>query len=258
MDFSTLSAPAQRELATVFTDEFCYCGCPHTLEACLKTHSKCPHARRMASLAAQQASAGALGSEIILTLGGYYQSFAAPRPALKVDGRMCRGSATAKTTVVEYFDYECPGCGAAKPVLDSFAKAQPDVRLCVQPFPLSAHANAFPAGQAALFARDRGKFWALHDLLFENQRQLSVPRILELAGRVGLPAAELRKAMDAGKYLDELKASRDAGVQAGVDSTPFLFVNGRRYGLPVQEAMLAHAVEDEREWASHRNAWAAD
>lgn len=258
MDFSALAPSAQHELATVFTDEFCYCGCPHTLEACVKTHTTCPHGRRMASLAAQQAERGALGAEIILTLGNYYQSFAAPRGKHPIHPKQCRGPADAKATVVEYFDYECPGCGSARPILDAFAKAHPDVRFCALPFPLQAHPNALPAGQAALFARDKGKFWQMHDLLFENQRQLSVPMILELAGKLGLPVPELRKAIDSGKYVDELKASRDAGMAAGVDSTPFLFVNGRKYGLPMVESMLAHAVEDEREWASHKNAWSED
>jgi protein-disulfide isomerase len=212
----------------------------------------------MASLAALEAEKGALGPEIILSLGGYYQSFGQKRAALKPDGRMCRGAASAQVTLVEFFDYECPACGAARPSLDTFAKAHPEYRLCVMPFPLSGHPNALPAGQAALFARDKGKFWVLHDLLFENQRRLSPQVILELAGQVGLNVPELRKAMDAGRYLEELKASREAGIQAGVESTPSVFVNGHKLGLPVEPEILTHAAEDELEWSSHKNAWAAD
>jgi protein-disulfide isomerase len=258
MDFSDLTPTAQRELATVFTDEFCYCGCPHTLEACLKTHPKCSHARRMASLAALEADKGALGPEIILSLGNYYQSFGQKRAGLKPDARMCRGPMDAKVTLIEFFDYECPGCGVARAPLDAFAKAHPQHRFCVLPFPLSGHPNALPAGQAALFARDKGKFWPMHDLLFDNQRRLSPQVILELAGQIGLPVSDLRKAMDAGRYLDELKASREAGIHAGVESTPSIFINGRKLGLPVEPEMLNHAVEDELEWSSHQNAWAAD
>jgi protein-disulfide isomerase len=212
----------------------------------------------MASLAALQAQKGALGQEIILNLGTYYQSFSQPRTSFKADARQCRGAADAKVTIVEFFDFECPGCGAAHPILDLLSKSHPEIRLCVMPFPLSAHANALPAGQVALFARDHGKFWAMHDLLFANQGRLSVPLIVSLAGSLGLKTAEVQKAIDSGKYLDELKASREAGIQAGVDSTPFLYVNGRKFGLPLMQETLVHSAEDETEWQTHHHAWASD
>ncbi|MGQ0504775.1 MAG: DsbA family protein, partial [Myxococcaceae bacterium] len=68
MDFSALNDGAKRELATVFTDEFCYCGCPHTLGACLKTHASCKHAKRMALLAATEVSAGQPATAVVNTL----------------------------------------------------------------------------------------------------------------------------------------------------------------------------------------------
>src|SRR5262249_37370478 len=74
MALSSLSSGAQRELAAVFTDEFCYCGCPHTLGQCLKEHKSCRHAKRMANIAAQDAQAGAPSVEIIQRIGKYYQS----------------------------------------------------------------------------------------------------------------------------------------------------------------------------------------
>ena len=61
-----------------------------------------------------------------------------------------RGSLGAAVTLLEYGDYECPHCGVAHPILQKFAKAHPDVRLCVLPFPLSGHPNGAPAAQAAL------------------------------------------------------------------------------------------------------------
>ena len=71
LDFSSLSTSAKQELASVLSDEFCYCGCPHTLGACLKTHPTCQHARRMAVLAAAEASNGAPAVEIITHLSKY-------------------------------------------------------------------------------------------------------------------------------------------------------------------------------------------
>jgi len=259
MDFSSLSSSAQRELASVFTDEFCYCGCPHTLGACLKTHPTCKHARRMATLAASDASAGTPGVEIILNLSKYYLSFRDHRQSFKVDDRMCLGKKDAKVTLVEFSDFECPYCAVARPMLEKFAQENASkLRFCFAPFPLPNHPNAMPAAQAALFARDRGKFWELHDLLFENQARLSPEVIRALAAKLDLPAAELSKAIESGKYTGELSASKDAGRAAGVDATPMLFVNGRKLNLGLTSDVLRQTLEDELEWISNQNRWAAD
>jgi predicted DsbA family dithiol-disulfide isomerase len=259
MDFSALPAPAQKELATVLTDSFCYCGCPHSLGACLRTHGGCKHAKRMALLGAREAAAGAPGFEITTGLEKYYQSFREPRRPLNVDERQCKGPKDAPVTVVEFADFECPYCGATAPVLAKLVKdLQGKVRVCYAPFPLQGHANAIPAGQAALFARDKGRFWEMHDLLFENQTSLSPATIKQLATQVGLNAAELQKAFDEKKYLDELNGFKETGKGAGVDATPTLFINGRKYVLSINSDALAHTVEDEQEWAANKGAWQPD
>lgn len=258
MDFSSLSPNAQKELGSVLDDEFCYCGCPHTLGQCLRNHKGCQHAKKAAALAAALAAQGAESSDIIIALSKYYLSFHNPRQTFQVDDRMCQGAKDAKVTLVEFSDFECPYCGAARPVLEAFVKGHKDVRLCYAPMPLQMHANAIPAGQAALFARDHGKFWQMHDALFENQRHLSPEAIKSLATKVGLDAAALQKVFDSGKYQDELRASQQVAREAGVDSTPTVFVNGRAMGLPPKAEFLERAVQDELEWTSHGNSWAPD
>ena len=258
MNFSQLPAPAQKELATVFTDEFCYCGCPHTLGACLKQHTPCKHARRMATLAAAEAAAGVPGVEIIGGLSKYYQSFSEKRSSFKLDERTCTGPKDAKVTLAEYSDFECPYCGAARPMLEALVKEKAGVRLCYLPFPLSGHPNAMPAGRAALYARDHGKFWQMHDALFENQTRLNPQLIKELGKGIGLDPQGLQKAIEGTGYDEELKASKDAGVAAGVDSTPSLYVNGRKLTLMIDPSVLVHTVDDELEWQANKGAWAAD
>ncbi len=259
MDFSSLSAAAQRELASVFTDEFCYCGCPHTLGACLKTHPTCKHARRMATLAAGSASAGVPGVEIILNLSKYYLSLRDPRSSFKVDDRMCLGKKDAKVTLVEFSDFQCPHCAAARPILEKFAQENASrVRLCFAPFPLPNHPHAAPAAEAALFARDHGKFWELHDLLFENQTRLGAEVIRNLAAKLGLPAADLSKAIESRKYAEELAASKQAGRAAGVDATPTLYLNGRKLNLALTADVLRQTLEDEMEWIANQGRWATD
>jgi len=259
LDFSSLSSSAKQELASVFSDEFCYCGCPHTLGACLKTHPTCQHARRMAVLAAAEASSGAPAVEIITHLSKYYLSFREPRLSLKVDDRMCTGKKEAKVTMVEFSDFECPHCAAARPILETFARTNADsLRFCFSPFPLAGHPNSLPAAQAALFARDHGKFWQMHDLLFENQRQLNPELIKSLASKLGLSPAELSKALEAQRYADELNLWKESGIRAHVEATPTVYINGRKYLLPIGAEALQRTLEDEIEWISNKNSWAPD
>ncbi len=259
MDFSALSPAAKRELSTVFTDEFCYCGCPHTLGQCLRSHTGCQHAKRMARLAARRTADGMPATEVILGLSQYYAAFRQPRTKLEVDGRMCMGNADAPVTLVEFSDFECPYCGKARPVLEAFAKKNPEkVRFCNIPFPLPMHANAVPAGQAVLWARDQGKFWEMHDALFEHAEDLSSPVLLSLADQVGLKGAELKKALAAGTYAQELEKLRAMGRAANLRGTPAIFFNGRLYELGLNEEELTHTLEDELEWRANGNAWAAD
>ncbi len=257
LDFSKLGAPAQKELATVFTDEFDYCGRPLTLAASLKKGDSCRHTRRMASLAASYANDGQGAQEIINQLAKYNTTFTAKRSSFKVDERTCKGSKDAKVTVVEFADFECPYCNAARPMMTELAK-RPQVRVCYMPFPLSAHPNAVPAGQAALFARDAGKFWAMHDALFDNQMSLSETTIKALAKQIGLDPDALAKATAAGKYKDELEASKEAGKNAGVDSTPSVYVNGRKLTLGISMDSLAATVDDELDWVQGSGAWASN
>jgi protein-disulfide isomerase len=261
MDFSALPPAARRELSTVLSDEFCYCGCPHTLGQCLKGHTTCQHGKRMARLAAKQAAAGVPATEIIVALSEYYASFRAPRKTLEVDPRMCQGDAKAQVTLVEFFDFECPYCGKARPLLEAFAKKNASrVRLCAVPFPLPMHPNALPAGQAAMWARDQGKYWEMHDALFENAQNLSPARIVEIANKLGLKGADLQKALQAGTYVKEVEKYKNLGSAANIHGTPSLFFNGRSYdaNMGLTEDALTHTLEDELEWRANKNAWAAD
>jgi protein-disulfide isomerase len=259
MDFSSLPPAAKRELATVFSDEFCYCGCPHTLGACLKTHGGCRHAKRMAQVAARMVSEGTPATEVIVSLSQYYAAFREPRAQIKVDERMCIGPAGAPVTVAEFSDFECPYCAKARPVLEAFAKKHAQqVRFCYLPFPLANHANAVPAAQAALWARDQGKFWPMHDALFTHQENLKPEALPALAKSLGLDGDKLAALLKTDAYKQEIDAFRSQGRTAGITGTPSVYFNGRPLDLGlVEPEMLSHSLEDELEWRG-KNAWAAD
>ena len=254
-DFSQLSGAAKKELSSVLTDEFDACGRPLTLLASMKKGDACRHTKRFVGLAAGLAGEGAGANEIILQLSKYNQTFSHHRSTFKVDERSCSGPAAAKVTLVEFSDFECPYCAAVRPLLERFAKDRPNVRLCWAAFPLEVHPHSTLCGQAALFARDAGKFWAVHDAIFEHQLEISPQVLRKVLQEAGLDVKAFDKAVAAGKYLDELKASREAGKSAGIDGTPTLFINGRKHVLGYATETLNASLEDELDWMLGNNGW---
>lgn len=258
-DFSRLSAPAKKELLSVLTDEFDACGRPLTLFASLKKGDACKHTKRLVGYAAFQASEGSPATEILASLARYNQTFAASkRVRMLVDERQCVGPKDAKVTLVEFSDFECPYCNAARPMIDEVLKARPQVRVCYAPFPLASHPNAIIAGQAAFFARDNGRFLAMFNALFDNQLSLSEGLIRQLVKKLALDEKAFDKAVADKKYVDELNASKELGRQGGVESTPTVFVNGRKVTLSFSVETLLLAVDDEGDWLSGNSSWSGN
>jgi protein-disulfide isomerase len=150
-----------------------------------------------------------------------------------------KGPATAPVTLVEYGDYECPGCGAAYPivnlVLEHFG---PKIRFVFRHFPLTqVHPNAEPAAETAEFAGAHRLFWEMHDGIYENQERLSPQLLFALANALGLSDVELRDVLLSEKYGPKIKSDFLGGVRSGVNGTPTFFING-------QQHLGSYALED--------------
>ena len=253
-----LSPPARAEYDKVLEDEFCGCGAPHTLGQCLKSHSECRHSQRLATVAALEAGRGVTASEIGVELARYEQGFHDTRRKFTIDDRQCTGKPQASVTLAEFSDFECPHCALTRPILEKFAADNAArVRLCWLSFPLTQHPNAMPAAQAALLARDKGKFWTVHDALFDNQPRLSPEVIQEILQGAGVSPAEWKKAQSTPSYREQAETQRAAGIAAGVDSTPTVFVNGRKLDLPLTPEMLRVVIDDELDWQRTQGTWTA-
>jgi protein-disulfide isomerase len=154
-----------------------------------------------------------------------------------------KGGANAPVTIVEFTDYECPGCAAAQPVLEAVAKEFGEkVKLVVRNFPLGMHKHAFKAAEASEAAGEQGKFWEYAALLFANQKAMEVAKLKEYASRLGLDRKKFDAALDSGKYAAKVKKDLADGEKIGVDSTPSVFINGRRTRERSMEALRA-AIE---------------
>ncbi|HEX4310851.1 MAG TPA: thioredoxin domain-containing protein [Acidobacteriaceae bacterium] len=141
------------------------------------------------------------------------------------------GDESARCTLVEYGDYECPHCAAAYPIVKRLQKHfGKKLRFVYRNFPLSQmHPHAESAAETAEFAASKGKFQEMHDLLFENQEQLGSGLYAKLAEDLGLDAKELQEALRAKMYQAHVRSDFTGGVRSGVNGTPTFFINGERY-----------------------------
>src|ERR1700728_186164 len=142
-----------------------------------------------------------------------------------------QGDPKAPIVLVEYGDYQCPHCGHAYPIVKRVQKHFSErLAFVFRNFPLAEmHPMAEDAAETAEFAADDGKFWEMHDAIFENQESLSDQLLLELAQSLKLNPQSLEAALNAGKYTKRVKDDFHGGVLSGVNGTPTFFINGHRH-----------------------------
>jgi protein-disulfide isomerase len=156
------------------------------------------------------------------------------------------GPDDAKVTLVEYSDFQCPFCSKAAKVVGQIKKRYGSVvRFVFRQYPLPNHPAAMPAAQASLAANAQGKFWAYHDLLFENSRELDREHLEEYAKKVGLDMAAFRKALDDKTYEKAVENDMELGKEVGIQGTPSLFVGTKRVGNPTDFEAVSKLIEAE-------------
>ncbi|MEM1030215.1 MAG: thioredoxin domain-containing protein [Myxococcota bacterium] len=156
------------------------------------------------------------------------------------------GPADAKVTIVEYSDFECPYCARAAKTVNDLKKAYPEgVRFVFRQYPLPMHKNAQLAAEASLAAHAQGKFWAMHDQLFEKSRSLSRETIEAIAKDIGLDMKKFKAALDDGTFKDAVKRDMDLGGEIGVSGTPTMIVGTKRVRNPGDIKGIQKLVEEE-------------
>jgi protein-disulfide isomerase len=157
-----------------------------------------------------------------------------------------RGHEAAAVTLVEYGDFECPQCGAARPIVARVAHRFGDrLRFVFRHFPLTnSHPNAQHAAEEAEWAAALNAFWPMHDALYAAQNRLSDRRMLELAVDLGLPGAGLQRAWIDHTFIARIKEDFASGLASGVTGTPSFFINGVRHEAGWDEMALSQAIAD--------------
>jgi protein-disulfide isomerase len=177
-------------------------------------------------------------------------SSVAHRPVLTVpvnERDHVQGSPNAAVTLVEYGDYQCPFCGAAHGSVKEVQRViGDDLLFAFRHFPLTQiHPLALPAAEAAEAAGAQGKFWEMHDMLFENQQHLEPPYLLQSASALGLDLERFASDLQSGRFEPKIREDFLSGVRSGVNGTPTFFVNGVRHNGGYDPASLIEAISAE-------------
>jgi protein-disulfide isomerase len=176
-------------------------------------------------------------------------------PILSTEAELVRdysyrhGASTAPVTLVEFADFQCPACANFYPVLKTIDEKYDDGELQVifRHFPLSQHQFGEFASRVAEAAGAQGKFWEMHDMLYERQKEWSTERdpretFIGYAKELGLDATLFEEDLKNQELIDHIRQDRGDGITLGVDSTPSLFLNGKPFQFS-GEAALREAID---------------
>ncbi|RMF54619.1 DsbA family protein [Candidatus Woesearchaeota archaeon] len=148
-----------------------------------------------------------------------------------MDDDPVKGDKNAPVTIVEWSDFQCPFCGRFySQTLGKIYKEYIQtgkVKLVYRDFPLSFHQNAQKAAEAAECADEQGKFWEMHDMLFEKGVDGGVPTFKSYAADLGLDSEKFDSCLDSGKMAAEVQKDMRDGAAAGITGTPGFVVNGK-------------------------------
>src|SRR5579872_361994 len=239
---------SQREIALqIMRSESCTCGCAMKIAQCRMSDPECVSSRRLAHFVVTMASAGKSKDTVrqeLLKFAAASENLLDDPIKIATAGDPVRGPDSAKVTIVEFSDFQCPYCAKAtvevKQILNKYPK---DVRFLFKQFPLDIHSQAAVAAEASLAAQAQGKFWEMHDKLYANFRSISKARILGWAQEVGLDMNRFKADLDSHKYLARVTEEEKQGEDAGVVGTPTFYINGKKLNSSFEFATVDPVIQ---------------
>jgi protein-disulfide isomerase len=154
------------------------------------------------------------------------------------------GPADARVTLVEYGDFECPHCGAMHPVIQAARKAfGGNLRFAFRHFPLrSSHPHSLAAAKAAEAAGEQGRFWEMHDRLYQRQTELTDADLERHARELGLDVERFRRSLGERAHEERIREDLASAARSGARATPSLFINGELYEGPLERDEIFAAL----------------
>jgi len=156
-----------------------------------------------------------------------------------------QGPTEAAVTLVEYGDYECPYCGATYPIIKEVQSRMGErLRFVFRNFPITtSHPHAEQAAETAEAAATQGRFWQMHDLLYENQKRLRDPDLRDYAERLSLDVERFDKELAEHVHAARVREDFMSGVRSGVNGTPTFYINGTRHDDSYDVETMVAALE---------------
>lgn len=154
-----------------------------------------------------------------------------------------QGDKNAPIELVEYGDYECPYCGEAYPLIKEIQKKLgKELKFVFRNFPLTnMHKDAKIAAIASEAAGAQGKFWEMHDIMFENQRHLKESDLIKYAEKIGLDVEKFKKDLKDPQLIEKVDSDFEGGIRSGVNKTPSFYVNGEKKEELSDKMLLEYA-----------------
>jgi thiol-disulfide isomerase/thioredoxin len=244
IDLSKLDEFERKVFFRVVNHEPSACGRAHSLLYSAKHDPSCRASFYAVRYVVQLVDSGYTDSEVGEKLD---KRFRTPRVShFDLVAAPWKGAPGARVTVVEFVDYECPHCKHAQSLMKQLIEEYPnDLKVYFKHFPLSSHTNARLAAEGAVAAHRQGKFWPFNEKVWANSESLS-PAVLEKAAKeVGLDVAVWRKDAASDPVKDRVQKDRSEGNDLGINATPTIYINGRKYGDPLDIASLKDWIDEE-------------
>ena len=253
VDYSGLSPVQTRALLRLLRNHDCVCGCGMKVAECRVKDPNCSWSKGLAAAMGNAIRAGKDENGALEAAKASKWS-RGPRPPKLLDdpvtiptaGSPVRGPADAVLTLVEFSDFQCPYCWVAVAKLNAVLEAYPGkIKLIFKQFPLDMHSQAALAAAAAVAAHRQGRFWPMHDALFAHRRELSRPLILALAHTAGLDMQRFGADLDSAETKATVARDVEDGDRAGVEGTPSVFINGRKYNGELDLPAIRTVIDEE-------------
>ena len=231
-DFGKLAVEHQKLFIEVAKTELCPCpDSKGSLHECLQSEDpkiRCVVSMQAAEIIAIMANGGMGKTDIYEKVSEFIDSTKKIH-TFDLKNSPFRGNKDAKVVLVEFADFQCPHCKEAASIMKDLSDKMGDkIAFYYKNFPLGSPLSV-PAATAALAAHKQGKFWPMHDLLFQDQRTLSEEKIESLAQGIGLNMKKFKSDLRNPEIVAQVNLERKEGEDAGLSGTPTLYINGRLY-----------------------------
>ena len=238
IDFTGLSETQKQLALRIMNTNPCNCGCGMTIAVCRVDDHSCRRSLIFARTIVDALREGKSEADVVRVLKAKTDTFVEARPPEDADVfydidialNPVRGPENAPVSIIEFSDFQCPHCAGVQATLKKVLVAFPDdVRLIFKQYPLSSiHQYARQAAAASLAAQQQGKFWEMHDKMFQNFTAINEENLAIWARQLELDMEDFERALQTGQYDAMVRKDMADGAAAMVRGTPTMFVNGKR------------------------------